>query len=247
MQDAADSEIPTGQCGSRAGLREGADAHHPFGIEDGDDPPEMVVAGCVDRSAFVRRKLVRRPVASAGLHEDEGAVVRNEMVSEEGLRIAPSLGDRAPESGATDFAPAACETLDGASGMLVPRAVDAFLDAHPIANHVDLAEGDPGLGHAMGTGIHAEEEDAFRSVGETAEIAPGAPGGISGRIVDVGDGWAEADGGEAIGKPAGGSDQSLGMAQSDLSRFRGGPSPPLPEGSSPGAKEAGPTFGSRGV
>ena len=55
--------------------------------------------------------------------------------------------------------------MDGAFGVLALRFEDAGVDAQPIADAGDFSERHGGLHHAEGSGIHAEEERSFLSVG----------------------------------------------------------------------------------
>jgi len=75
------------------------------------------VANCVERLALGGGEFVGRVVLAAGLHEDEWAVVGDEVVFEKfGRRFEP-LAKQAPETFAGNFAARACQAFDGTFGV----------------------------------------------------------------------------------------------------------------------------------
>jgi hypothetical protein len=79
--------------------------------------------------------------------------------------------------------------------------------AHPIPDRGHFAEGDPGLGHAPGTGIHADEHDPFGAVRIPPEVRFMDRGRIPEGIVDVADGRVERKRVHRIGEAARGGRQ----------------------------------------
>jgi hypothetical protein len=132
-------------------------------------------------------------IAAALDHEDERAVIGDVEAPEEFARRLEPITRPAPEASAADFAPRAFETHDRPSRVLARRLADGRLDAEPAANEIHFAEGHAGLRHAEGAGVHAHENDlaADRGILQQVEVMGGT--GIDEWIVDVGDGWAEAE------------------------------------------------------
>ena len=151
----------------------------------------MCVAGRVQRLALGGEQLVGRAILAGGFHEDEGAVVGDEMLAEECFGGSPMASDGGPDARPAHFAARTGESVDRALRVLGARSVDAGVDSHPIAHHGHLAEGNAGLGHAVGAGIHAQEDHSFGAVPETAEVFPVAPRGVTEGVVHVGHGSAK--------------------------------------------------------
>mmetsp|Transcript_25877 Transcript_25877/g.64639 ORF Transcript_25877/g.64639 Transcript_25877/m.64639 type:complete len:206 (-) Transcript_25877:466-1083(-) len=150
------------------------------------------------RRARRRSEGVRRDVAPAGGHENQGAVVVDEEVREEAERVggrAVVVTRPAPETRAADLAAGACEAGDFAVGVLPRgRAHGAVRvgDQHPVADHGDVAERHAGLRHAEGAGVHADEENGL--VGrEFAHVGVVDAPGVVQRVVSVGDGRFECE------------------------------------------------------
>jgi hypothetical protein len=161
MEDPAESEPDWGislsnNLNSTLG-REFADADEPFGFQDPDDREQMGVARREKRGALGRWKFIGSAVPAALFQKRKGAIVRDEVVTEEFLGGAETFREQSPEPFAAHFAALAIEPDDGTFRMFARRAIDRRLDAEPIANSSDLAERDAGLGHAKRTGIHPEE------------------------------------------------------------------------------------------
>ena len=139
VEDPADrTPDPRGLAGARLG--EGADAHHPFRLQDADQASQVTVAGLEERLALGRGKLVRGAVAARRFQEGQRAVVRDVAA---GRRSAPARrrprqsrptgARRSPRSGGSRSpAPAA----SGAPAGLRDRA----LDLQPVADVGDASE-----------------------------------------------------------------------------------------------------------
>ena len=87
---------------------------------------------------------------------------------------------------------------DGALGVFGIGFADGAGDAHPVADGGDFSEGHAGLGHAVGAGIHAQQEDAFVALAEAPEVVAVALPGVVERVVGVGDGIGEGEGAEGL-------------------------------------------------
>lgn len=212
VEDAADFEASAeGVFGTlSAGLRKGTNAYDPFGIEGGDDFAEVGVAELFHGLGFAGGELVRGAVATAFLHENEGAVIGHKMLLEEVFSRAKTLGEEAPEAAAADFGVFAGKAGDAAFGVLVLGMSDFRFDLHPVAYRGDFAKGHAGLGHAEGARVHADEDDTFFAFAVTAEVELVRNAGVFERIVNVGRGRGEGEGGEAAAEITRGLDESGG-------------------------------------
>ena len=81
------------------------------------------------------------------------------------------VGDRTPEPRAADLAALAIEAIDGALWMLLLGSIDSLLDSQPVPYGAYFAKGNAGLGHAIGTRVHAEEEDPLSPLSEPPQVA----------------------------------------------------------------------------
>ena len=80
-------------------------------------------------------------------------------------------------------------------------------DFEPVTDVFDFAEGDAGLGHSVGTGIHAHEEDALGAGSVFFEVlGVGFPGVFEG-VIGVGDGVGEGEAVEVFPEGVGGGDE----------------------------------------
>jgi len=77
--------------------------------------------------------------------------------------------------------------------VFVVGPADGRMDVEPVSNDGDLAEGNAGLRHAEGAGIHAEEEDLFGGSGVTFEVYFGGFCGVDEGVVYVGYGGRERE------------------------------------------------------
>lgn len=158
-------------CGDGCCLRDGdaletgfgelADAYGELRLEETDDGLEVLVTGGEECFTFYDREFVRGAVAAAFLHEDEGAVIGDEVVGEEVVGVGILFFEESPEAATGDFRLLASEALDGAFGMLVGWFPNWGFDSHPVADVFDFAKGDSSLRHSPRTRIHAEEEHAL--------------------------------------------------------------------------------------
>ena len=73
------------------------------------------------------------------------------------------------------------------------RFSDRPLDPEPVPHQGNAAEGDAGLGHAPGSGIHAEQEHALGRIAEPLEILPERRFGVAQWVVDMGHGSVETE------------------------------------------------------
>jgi serine protease Do len=189
---------------------EGADANDPFGLEGGDDGAEVGIAGGFHGGGFGGGELVGGVIAAAVFDEDEWAVVGDEVIFKEGFCFAEALSEEAPEASAADFGLGTGEADDGAFGMFAVGFADRLVDAHPIAHGGDFTEGDTGLGHAKGAGIHADEDDTFFAAAKAAEVdLMRGPGVVEG-LIDVLDGSGEAERAEGFAQGLGGGNECVG-------------------------------------
>ena len=187
----------------------GADADDPFGLEGGDDGAEVGVAGGFHGGGFGGGKFVWGVIAAAGFDEDEGAVVGDEVVCKKGFCFAEALGKEAPEASAADFGIGAVEADDGALFVFALGFADGFVDAHPVADGGDFAEGDAGLGHAKGAGVHADEDDAFLAAAKAAQVGLMRCPGVVERLIDVLDRGGEVERAQGFAQGLGGGDEGV--------------------------------------
>ena len=104
MKDPAHVDFPVGEGVEGSPLGEGSNSDHPAGFEDLDQPPQVRVTSLEQWISLSCREFVRCSIASRLLDEHERAVVGDEVLLEEALGSTIVLRDRAPETGAADFA-----------------------------------------------------------------------------------------------------------------------------------------------
>jgi hypothetical protein len=213
MQDPPKFEISITQNRPRPVFGERADPDHPFRSQDVDDAAQMIIAGLIERRAFRGRKFVRCSIATGIFHEYERTVIGDEVVAKEALWLTPMIGDGPPYARTTDFASRASKTLYASLRMFFFGPVDSYVDTEPVAHARDFSEGDAGLRHAIGAGIHAQEDDLLGSVDESTQVRPVAATGVPKRIVDVRDGRPEPHRLERLRECLGGSNQTLCVPQ----------------------------------
>jgi len=208
---AAEFQVLVGQYLAGSVFGESADADDPFRFEDVDDASQVIVTRLVESVSLGRGKFVRRSVAAGFLHEDERAVIGDEMATEEGFGFMPMIRDCAPEARAADLASRTCKAIDRSFRVFVRRSIDAFLDPDPVPYGIDFTKGHAGLGHAVGARVHAQKDDPLRTVGEAAQIAPESTPRMTQGIVDVGDRGTESNRIQAAREDVGGSNQAVCM------------------------------------
>ena len=177
----------------QAGLGVFADTDRQFRLEGVQHGREMSFAGPVEGGLLRRGELVRGPVAAGFLHEDEGAVVQDEVVSEECVRGAESLREQAPQAAPAHLRPGATEPLDRPLGVLLFRFADRGLNPHPVADGDYLAKGDANLGHAPRPRVHPQEDYFLGRVAELREVRFVRVPSVAQRVVDVGHGAGERE------------------------------------------------------
>ena len=185
MEDSAELEVEVCEDFLGTFFSEGSDSDDPFGIENLDESSQMRIARLVEGLALRGRELVWGSVLARILHEDEGAIVCDEVVSKKGFRRAPMSRDGSPDSGSADLTARAVKSIDRTLGVLRNRTVDSLVDAHPVAYKGDLSEGDAGLGHPVGARVHTEKDDAFTAIPEPAQILPIASRRVAEWVVDM--------------------------------------------------------------
>lgn len=183
-----------------------------LGLEVVDDLLEVGVAGVEEGFLFGSGELVRGAVAAAFFHEDEGAVVGDEVLREEVGGVGVDFFEESPKSATGDFGFLAGEAFDDAFGVFLGGLAHGGFEAHPVAHVFDFAEGNSGLAHAPGTGVHAEEEDSFLRVGEAFEVEAMRFPSIGEGIVDVSDGLSKRELVNLVAEFLGGGDELVGNA-----------------------------------
>ena len=109
----------------------------------------------------------------------------DEVIGEEGLRLAEAFLKEPPETTAADLGTMAGEAGHLLARMLLVRASDRHLQPHPVPDGGDLPERDAGLGHAEGPWIHAQEEHLLRPRSRVAtQIGLMRSPGVVQRLVD---------------------------------------------------------------
>ena len=94
--------------------------------------------------------------------------------------------------------------------MLVGRALDLGIDAHPVAHRIDLAEGHARLRHAPGPRVHAEEDDALLAIAKAAHVLLMRGARVFERVIDVRDRRAERQRAQGIAKCIDGGEDLIG-------------------------------------
>lgn len=176
----------------------------------------MFVTGLVERISFIRWQLVGRAVPSGGFHENQGAIVGDEMLTKKRVWISPVVGDCPPETSAADFASRTVKSIDATFWMFVVGTIDAFFNAQPIADPTDLAKGYARLGHSVGARIHAKKDDPLRAVSESSQILAITTGGMTQWIIDVRDRLSEVDRIEPLGEYSSRSVQPVSLSHDSV-------------------------------
>lgn len=172
------------------------DADDELGLQRLERGLERAVADSLQRVALFRLEFVWSDVAARFLEKNERAVIGDPMIGEEGGGVAVARLEKAPESAAADFGSRAIVAENGTFWVLFFRGVDGGVDADPLSDGFDFAEGRSGLHHPERAGIHAQEDDSLRCGAVAFDVlGVGGPGVVEG-LVDKGDGRGE---GELIG------------------------------------------------
>lgn len=208
--DHPDGKALEGEGGALGG--EGADADHGVGMEEGLGLAEVGVAKGEERGAFGGGEFIGGEIGAGGGHEDEGAIIGDEMVLKKGVGGAEAFGEETPKSAAAHFTSGAVEAEDGTLGKFLGGAIDRALEAEPVTDGVDFAEGHAGLGHAEGTGVHAEEDHPFPGVGIAEQVGLVDGPGVVERVIDVGHRRGEGQSGGGLAEVRGGGDQRVGSS-----------------------------------
>lgn len=216
VQYSTEAKVEVGEYLRRTALGEGADSNDPLRCEDADQFAQVGVTGRVEGVALVGGELVRGSVAARRLHEHERTVIGDVMILEEGFRGLPVRRDRAPEPRTAHLASSAVEAIDRTLGVFGLGPVDPLLDLEPVPDQSDLAEGDTGLCHAVGPGVHPEKDHAFRALCESPHVAPVAARRVLERVVDVADGRFEAQAVDLVRELARGAEDTIGMSHGRL-------------------------------
>lgn len=99
--------------------------------------------------------------------------------------------------------------------MLGVRAPYLSGDLEPVLDVVDFPKGNPRLGHAVGTGVHAHEEDALGPLTIPFEILNmGLPGVFEG-VVGVGDGFGKREASQFGSEMVGSGDKGAHLRDGD--------------------------------
>lgn len=173
-------------------------------MELGDDGLEVRLAGFFDGDEGGGGQLVGGEVGSGIFHPDEGAVVGDEVVGEELFGSSELFSEQSPEATTGDFRAFAVEAGNGALGVFVFGGADFAGDFEPVADVVYFAEGDAGLGHAVGAGVHAHEEDALGFGAVLFEIVDVRFPCVFEGIVGMSDGGGEGEAAQVLAKGVGG-------------------------------------------
>ena len=178
-------ESVQGFASTRLGIT--ADADNRANAEGFDHHAQQLVALLVHRRHDLGRKLLRDDVTTLLriLEEEERAVVVDQVIGEEGLGLAEAFLEEPPEASAADFRTMAGKAGHLLAGMLLVRASDRHLQAHPIPDGGDLPERHAGLSHAEGSRIHAQEEHLLGTRSRVAtQIGLVRGPGVIERLVD---------------------------------------------------------------
>ena len=181
-----------------------ANTHRELWLKDINHGLEVGIASIEEGLAFGGRELVRSSVAAAFFHENKRAIVGDEAVCKEALRIRMPVFEEAPKTASRDFGLLAIEALDEAFGVLLARFANRSVNAHPVAHVFDFAKGHARLGHSPWAWIHPQKEHPFLRVCKALKIETmGLPSVIE-RVVDVGDGFRKGQlidpGGQLLGR-----------------------------------------------
>ena len=101
-------------------LGKGTDADDPLGLQGFDDGSQMGVAEVLHGGGFLGGQFVGRAIAAAVLHEDQRAVVGDEVVFKESVGAAEALFEQTPQSPPTDLRLLAGEA-DDAQQLALPH------------------------------------------------------------------------------------------------------------------------------
>ena len=210
VKDFSDADVDASKCFGGAFFGKAADGDEPFRFKDSHHAAQVRVARCHQRGGFGGGEFVGGSVAAGVFHKGERAMVGDEVVGKKFFRRGKSFVKQAPQATTADFAARAGEAVDGALGVFAGGFADGGVDAEPIARGGDFAEGYTGLGHAEGTGVHAEKDNFLFVGGGEAEVLFVRGPRVVERIVNVSHGVGEGESIAGSAQVAGGLDYFFG-------------------------------------
>src|SRR2546423_10547733 len=164
MKILPDASRRNGDYFTRAFTREIPHADEPFGFQDANNFPQMLITGGKQRRPLVPREFVRRSIAPAPFTKREWAIIHHHVLLEKFFSRAKAFRKQSPQALAANFAARAIESQHRPFRMFVRRMVNSGLNAEPIAHGSNLAERDTGLRHTKRTGIHSEKQHALADI-----------------------------------------------------------------------------------
>jgi|GEM_PF-137386 len=147
-----------------------SDTDNPVWLQGADGCFEMGVTGGEQRLSLLHRQLVWSQVFSGFTHENEGAIVNDEVIGEKGFWGDELLLEIAPKTTATDFRTRAAETFNAALGVLRLRFSNGTLKPQPVPSCSDLAKRNTRLRHPERTGVHAQQKRLLLSCSKATNV-----------------------------------------------------------------------------
>lgn len=129
------------------------------------------------------------------------------MTGEEIIGVGKSFCEESPKATTADLGAFAVKAGDRSLGVFRIRFADRAGEAHPITGGRDFAKGNSRLSHAVGPGVHAEEEDAFLALAEAVQVVAVAIPSVVEWIVGAGDGLGELEVAELFAEGVGGGNE----------------------------------------
>lgn len=170
------------------------DSDHHLRTKCLDHLAKRVITDRFQRDAFPGRQLVRSPVSTGFLQECEWTPVPDEEPVEECIGTPESFLRPSPEPSTADLASRAVESLDGTFRVLMIGFPHRTLDPEEIPHMSHLPEGDAGLRHPPGPGIHPEHQCLPTNPCILLQIALHCLGGIVKWRVDMRDRLRKGEG-----------------------------------------------------
>lgn len=153
-------EIPGLEYSAAAFLSKAADANQPFGLQYLQQASQMLVTDIFQGPPRIGWKLIGGDIASRAFHENQRAIIDDEMLLKKCLGRCKLLLEQSPQAAAGNFASRAVPALNGTLGMLAQRSADGSIDFQEFADGRYFTKGNACLSHPPRPGIHAQEKNA---------------------------------------------------------------------------------------
>lgn len=131
------------------------DSNNGFGLQDSSERLQKLIAARLEHLGILAIQFVGRDVSSPFVHEDERAIIRDEMLLKEGVWSREPFREETPKSSPRDFGFLTSESFDRTLGMLFERLRNRGMNLKIVSDRCDLAKWNPRLRHPKRAWIHS--------------------------------------------------------------------------------------------